>query len=31
MKLTAWQRIERIIFLLALIVVALDLFYWRGG
>ena len=31
MKLTAWQRIERIVVLLALIVVALDLFYWRGG
>ena len=29
MNLTPWQRIERIVFLLALIVVALDLFYWR--
>jgi hypothetical protein len=29
MKLTVWQRIERIVFLLALIVVACDLFYWR--
>jgi hypothetical protein len=31
MKLTAWQRIERIVFLLALIVAALDIWYWRGG
>ena len=29
MKLTAWQRIERVIFLLALIVAALDILYWR--
>jgi hypothetical protein len=29
MKLTPWQRIERIVFLLSLIVIALDLFYWR--
>lgn len=29
MKLTPWQRFERIVFLLCLIVVALDLFYWR--
>jgi hypothetical protein len=29
MKLTAWQRIERIVFLLALIVAALDILYWR--
>ena len=29
MKLTPWQRIERVVFLLCLIVVALDLFYWR--
>ena len=29
MKLTPFQRVERIVFLLCLIVVALDLFYWR--
>jgi len=29
MKLTPFQRIERIVFLLALIVVMLDLLYWR--
>jgi hypothetical protein len=29
MKLTPFQRIERIVFLLALIVVALDILYWR--
>ena len=31
MKLTPWQRIERIVFLLSLIVAALDILYWRGG
>jgi hypothetical protein len=31
MKLTPWQRLERIVFLLALIVAALDILYWRGG
>ena len=29
MKLTPWQRIERIVFLLSLIVAALDILYWR--
>jgi hypothetical protein len=29
MKLTPFQRIERVVFLLALIVVALDILYWR--
>jgi len=29
MKLTTWQRIERVVFLLALIVAALDILYWR--
>jgi hypothetical protein len=29
MKLTPFQRLERVVFLLCLIVVALDLFYWR--
>lgn len=31
MKLTPWQRIERVVFLLSLIVAALDILYWRGG
>lgn len=25
------EKIERVLFLIGLIVVALDLFYWRGG
>ena len=29
MNLTIWQRMERVIFLLALIVAALDILYWR--
>jgi hypothetical protein len=29
MKLTPFERIERVVFLLALIVVALDILYWR--
>jgi hypothetical protein len=29
MKRTAWERVERVVFLLALIVVALDILYWR--
>lgn len=29
MKLTPWQRIERVVFLVSLIVVMLDLLYWR--
>jgi len=29
MNLTAWERIERVVFLLALIVAALDILYWR--
>jgi hypothetical protein len=29
MKLTPFQRIERVVFLLALIVAALDILYWR--
>jgi hypothetical protein len=29
MKLTPFQRFERVVFLLALIVVALDILYWR--
>jgi hypothetical protein len=29
MKLTTFEKIERVIFLIASIVLALDLFYWR--
>jgi len=29
--LTKWERFERVVLLIAIIVVALDLFYWRGG
>jgi hypothetical protein len=29
MKLTPWERFERVIFLLCLIGAALDLYYWR--
>ena len=29
MKLTPSQRIERVVFLLCIIVAALDLYYWR--
>ena len=29
MNLTIWQRMERVVFLLALIVAALDILYWR--
>jgi hypothetical protein len=29
MNMTIWQRMERVIFLLALIVAALDILYWR--
>ena len=29
MKSTPWERFERIVFLLCLIVVALDILYWR--
>jgi hypothetical protein len=25
------EKIERVLFLIGLIVLALDLFYWRGG
>jgi hypothetical protein len=31
MRLTPWQRIERVVFLLCVIVVMLDLLYWRPG
>jgi hypothetical protein len=27
--LTKWEKFERIVFLVCLIVVALDVFYWR--
>jgi len=29
MKLTPFQRFERVVFLLCIIVVLLDLYYWR--
>jgi hypothetical protein len=29
MKLTPFQRIERVVFLLCIIVAALDVLYWR--
>ena len=29
MNKTPWERIERAVFLICLIVVALDLLYWR--
>jgi hypothetical protein len=29
MKATPWEKFERVVFLLCLIVVALDLYYWR--
>lgn len=29
MNNTAWQRIERVVFLLCLIVVACDILWWR--
>jgi hypothetical protein len=28
---TLWQKLERAVVLLAIIVLILDLFYWRGG
>jgi hypothetical protein len=29
MNYTVWQRLERVVFLLCIIVVMLDLFYWH--
>jgi hypothetical protein len=29
--MTPYEKFERVILLLAIIVVALDLLYWRGG
>ena len=29
--LTGWEKLERAVVLLAIIVLILDLFYWRGG
>jgi len=26
-----WEKLERVVMLLGVIVVILDLFYWRGG
>jgi hypothetical protein len=31
MNLTPIEKAERVVFLLAVIVVLLDLFYWRAG
>jgi hypothetical protein len=28
--LTGWEKLERVVVLLAVIVLILDLFYWRG-
>lgn len=28
---TKWEKIERVVVLLAVMVLILDLFYWRGG
>ena len=27
--MTRWEKLERVLFVLGLIVIALDLFYWR--
>jgi hypothetical protein len=29
--MTRWEKLERVVILLACIVLVLDLFYWRGG
>jgi hypothetical protein len=29
--MTLWEKLERVVVLLAIIVLILDLFYWRGG
>lgn len=29
--MTGWEKLERVVILLAVIVLILDLFYWRGG
>ena len=29
--MTRWEKFERVLFVLGLIVLALDLLYWRGG
>ena len=26
-----WEKFERLLFLVGLLVVVLDIFYWRGG
>lgn len=30
-KLTPWEKIERAVFLLCLIVAACDVLWWKGG
>lgn len=29
--MTLWEKLERVMLLVAVIVLILDLFYWRGG
>jgi len=29
MNFTPWQKLERIVFLIGIVVLMLDLFYWR--
>jgi hypothetical protein len=29
--MTGWEKLERVVMLLGIIVLILDLFYWRGG
>lgn len=29
--LTRWEKFERVMLLVAIIILILDLFYWRGG
>jgi hypothetical protein len=29
--MTLWEKLERVMLLVAIIVLILDLFYWRGG
>lgn len=29
--LTRWEKLERVVLLLSVIVLIADLFYWRGG
>lgn len=29
--LTRWEKLERVVLLLSVVVLIADLFYWRGG